>query len=41
MPESNEPSCWRAAVLTFAVMAGLMLVVALVGGGEAPAVAVH
>jgi hypothetical protein len=39
MPNSNEPSCWRAATLTFTIMAGLLLVVALVGGGDATAVA--
>ena len=39
MPGSNEPSCWRAALLTFGVLAGLMLIVALVAGGDATAVA--
>lgn len=39
MPNCNEPSCWRAAMLTFAVVAGLMLVVAMVGGGDATAIA--
>ena len=39
MPDSNEPSCWRAAMLTFAVMAGLVLVVTMVGGGDATAIA--
>jgi hypothetical protein len=39
MPNCNEPSCWRAAMLTFAVVAGLMLVAAMVGGGDATAIA--
>jgi hypothetical protein len=39
MPNSNEPSCWRAAALTFAVLAGLVLVVSLIAGGETTAVA--
>lgn len=39
MPDSNEPSCWRAALLTFGVLAGLMLVIALFAGGDATAIA--
>lgn len=42
MSDSNEPSCWRVAALSFGLIAGLMLVVALIGGGgEATAVAVR
>lgn len=41
MPNSNEPSCWRAALLTFGVLAGLMLIIALVASGDATAVAVR
>ena len=39
MPDSNEPSCWRAALLTFGVLAGLMLVIALLTSGDATALA--
>ena len=35
MPYSNQPSCWRAAALTFAVMAALLLVITVIVGGDA------
>jgi hypothetical protein len=41
MPNSNEPSCWRAAAFTFAVLAGLVLVIALIAGGDTTAVALR
>ncbi|MCT8265872.1 MULTISPECIES: hypothetical protein [Afifella] len=40
MPDLNEPSCWRAAAITFAVCAGLLLVISLVVSGGATTVAV-
>ncbi|MGQ7791607.1 hypothetical protein ACUN0C_04270 [Faunimonas sp. B44] len=33
MPDSNEPSCWRTAALTFGLLASIVLVIALVAGG--------
>jgi|GEM_PF-3624847 len=41
MANSNEPSCWRAAALTFAVLAGFVLVIALVAGGDTTTVALR
>ncbi|WP_281173894.1 hypothetical protein [Afifella pfennigii] len=38
MPDLNEPSCWRAAALTFAVCAGLLLVISLIVSDGATAV---
>lgn len=40
MPNTKEPSCWRAASFAFAVVAGLVLIVAMVAGGDATATAV-
>ena len=41
MPNCNGPSCWRAAAITFIVLAGAMLVVTLTGGGDATAIAMQ
>jgi hypothetical protein len=41
MSNSNEPSCWRAAALTFAVLGGLVLVAGLIAGGDVTAVALR
>ncbi len=41
MSNSNEPSCWRAAVLTFAVLAGFVLVIGLIAGGDTTSVALR
>ena len=38
MPKSNEPSCWRTAALTFGILAGLVLVIVLIVGGDATAI---
>ncbi len=40
MPDSKEPSCWRAAGFAFAIVAGLVLVIGIVVGGDATATAV-
>ena len=40
MPESKEPSCWRAAGFAFAIVACLVLAVGMVVGGDATATAV-
>lgn len=41
MPNCNEPSCWRTAAITFIVLAGVVLVVALTGGGDGTAIAMQ
>jgi len=41
MSKSNEPSCWRAAALTFAVLAGLVVLITLIAGGDSTAVALR
>jgi hypothetical protein len=40
MPDSKEPSCWRAAGFAFAIVAGFVLVIGMVAGGDATATSV-
>jgi len=40
MPNSKEPSCWRAAGFAFAIVAGFVLVAGMIAGGDATATAV-
>ena len=40
MPDSNAPSCWRAAGFAFAILAGLVLIAGMIVGGDVTATAV-